>query len=400
MKPDHTGKGTELPVAERIAYLIAGYLGNTLTEAEHDELDAWVVASEENTALFESLTDEANIEAGLAWQGQLDTKKAWEHIRQGTGLPQRPSRLRSLWPYVVAASILAAISGIYYFTSRSGGELAVQPARKEMDIVVPGKDQAVLTLANGRTIILDSARKGLLAKEGSISIEADADGAVQYTGNDHQMRYNQVATPRGGQFRIRLGDGTQVWLNAETSLRFPAGFSGEGREVVLQGEAYFEVAKDATRPFRVTIMKEGAPAGMVEVLGTAFNINAYGEETSIRTTLVEGSVRLQRGSEQVTLQPGEMALLHKEGLERSPAHIEKETGWKNGLFVFRDAPIETIGAQLARWYDLEVVYKGPVRSHFNATINRKETLQTVLDVLAATKRIQFTVDNRKLIITP
>lgn len=392
-------------MAERIAYLIAGFLRNSLTKEEHDELDEWIVASDENTMLFEELTDTDNLEAMLEWRRHVDRQKALNQIKENIGIrKQRRPFLRTLWPLTIAVACLLAIAaGAYFFVIKQDNQrqtIEGETAAKPKD----SGGKAVLTLASGRTIILDNEGTGLLATEGNISIKKGAEGELIYDGRDTAMKYNLVTTPRGAQYKIVLGDGTKVWLNAESSVKFPAGFSGQQREVELKGEGYFEVATVPSSspngggqkkiPFIVQVgsMK-------VEVLGTHFNINSYGDEAVVKTTLLEGMVNIEKGSESVVLHPGQQA---QAGNHIKVVNIDaaKEVAWKDGLFLFRDAPIEIIGAQIARWYDVDVEYKGPVPYHFNATIDRKEPLSSVLTALEATKHVRFTREGRKLIIAP
>ena len=386
----------DLPVAERIAYLIAGFLRGTLTDAEHNELDAWVVASEENTRLFEHLTDEATIAEGLRWKEHLNEEATLQSIKARIRSP-RKSRFRLLLPLSIAACVLLAALSIFFFT-RTAPE--TPPVAQNNGGVQPGKDQAVLTLAGGRTIILDSAGSGMLANEGGVAIAKEPTGGIRYAGAGGTDLYQTLSIPRGGQYRLTLGDGTRVWLNAETSLRFPASFAAENRTVELQGEAYFEVAKDAGRPFRVAVRTRFGTPETVEVLGTHFNINGYVDDSSIRTTLLEGSVRVRHGPSSVVLKPGQAARGSSSGGLQVEEGDLSATAWKDGLFRFRSATIQTIAAQLSRWYDIEVEIRGAIPDHFNATIDRKEPLQDLLQVLEETHRVRFTLEGKKLIITP
>lgn len=401
MKHNDLNEGDQLPAAERIAYLIAGYLANTLTEAEHDELDDWVVASEENTKFFEELTDEDNIEAGIRWHQNLERQKALQKIKEDLGLrrAERPF-FRSFWPYLVAACLLLSVAGIYLLKTAVPKKITPALVKNNgVNAIHPGQDQAVLTLANGRTIILDSTGTGLLATEGSVHVSKQRGGEILYSGNDKNRNYNIVSTPRGGQYKLVLGDGTRVWLNAESSLKFPAGFAPHHRDVELQGEAYFEVAKNPAQPFKVTIKSPSGNGGTVEVLGTHFNINSYGEEATVKTTLLEGSVQVEREGKRVVLKPGQQAQSGI-GINVIMVNPEEAVAWKNGLFLFRDAPIYAIGAQISRWYNLDVEYRGSIPYHFNAAIDRKEPLAQLLNLLAGTKQVHFSVENKKLIISP
>jgi transmembrane sensor len=407
MKHGYTNGEDPLPVAERIAYLIAGFLRNSLTEEEHDELDDWVVASDENTRLFEELTDPDNLEAMLEWRRHVDQQKTLNQIKENIGL-RRPGKsfLHSLWPMTIAvACLLAVAAGAYFWIIREKDNDKAAVQNSEVQNAKPGTDKAVLTLASGRTIILDSGGAGLLANEGNISIKKGQEGELIYDGTDTEMKYNIVSTPRGGQYKIVLGDGTRVWLNAESSLKFPAGFSLQHREVEIRGEGYFEVAKNAERPFKVKIVTPWGDGGLVEVLGTHFNINSYGDEAMVKTTLLEGSVRVtlrqaQDNNHSVVLQPGQQVQSNGNNLKIVAADTGKETAWKEGKFVFSDATIQNIAGQIARWYDVEVEYSGKIPYHFNATIDRDEPLENVLTALEATKNVQFTLEGKKLIIRP
>lgn len=402
MKPKESKDDAQLPVAERIAYLIAGFLRGSLTEAEHDELDAWVVASDENMRLFEELTDEANLEAAMDWHRRLDQGKALNRIKEEVGLrPAKKPLVRSFWPLLIAAAtILIAVISIYLFTIKNADKEDSRLARSNAPGTVrPGHDQAVLTLANGRTIILDSTGSGLLASEGGVQVAKGAGSELVYEGQGGSLQYHTVSIPRGGQYKLVLSDGTRVWLNAESSLRFPAGFAPDSREVELRGEGYFEVAKNKERPFRVKSWTPSGEEQLVEVLGTVFNIHAYPDPAGTRTTLVEGSVRVVKGGERVVLRPGEQARGEK-NLEVVKVDLRKEVAWKEGLFLFRDASIREIGDQITRWYDVEVEYRGDIPYHFNATIERSTPLSSLLEVLQATKRVHFTLAGKKLIIEP
>lgn len=388
----------DLPEAERIAFLIAGFLGNTLTEAEHDELDAWVVASEENTKLFEELTDENNIEAGLHWHRNLRKTQALQHIKLQLRLPRKPF-WKAARPYAIAACLFTVLVGSYLFFPQPGdrknqrnGPLATVAAR-------PGSNRAVLLLDNGRTIILDSSGAETLVSEKGITVTKSSDGQLAYKGSADGILYHTLLTPRGGQYRVNLSDGTTVWLNAESSLRFPASFPAQKREVELRGEGYFEVAKNTNSPFRVKVVTTRGDSAFVDVTGTHFNVDAYGDEAKLKVTLAEGAVNLRYKEKTTALVPGQQALVNT-GIALQQVDPETAMAWKNGLFLFRDASIRAIGAQVARWYDVEVVYKGVLPYHFNATIDRKEPLKNLLALLQETRRVQFTLDGKRLIIQP
>lgn len=243
----------------------------------------------------------------------------------------------------------------------------------------PGKNGAILTLADGRKILLDSLGNGTIASEAGTTISIQNYQLV-YHSNGQQAKHaadtflNTMSTPRGRQYQLKLPDGTMVWLNAASSIRYPVLF-GKERKVVVEGEAYFEVAKDATKPFRV-LLTNGTE---ISVLGTSFNINSYSDEAGIRTTLVEGAVKITNGNEQVVLRPKQQALVQSGDINVQKADVEKVLAWKNGLFDFRDAPLAEVMRQLSRWYDVNVEYENGIPDlQFEGRLGRDVSLAKVL----------------------
>lgn len=388
----------ELKKAERIGYLIAAHLKGTLTAEEGEELDAWITESDENLELFENLTDEDNIEIAMKKHVQIekDLAKALADVKSKIHSNRKVNR--GILPYLIAASIILIAVSLYLFMP-FGKEKIIENrvAQHTGDIIKAGTDRAVLTLSDGRTIILDSTGKGLLAEEGSISIQKGAEDEIIYNGTGNELIYNSINTPRGGQYKLVLGDGTKVWLNAATSLKFPAGMASGKRVVELNGEAYFEVAKDPGNPFIVKIKSSLGDAGTVEVLGTHFNINSYGDENVVKATLIEGSVRVEKDGKNKILKPGEQALMAKE-IKVVSTDVNEAIAWKKDKFLFRDATVQTIGEQIKRWYDVEVEYQGNVTQHFNLEANRSISLNELLNGLEGTGQVKFKLEGRKLII--
>lgn len=264
-----------------------------------------------------------------------------------------------------------------------------------------GKNAAILTLADGRKIDLLKAENGRLTEESGVAIRKTAYGKLVYevkevsTRVNNEKYLNTISTPKGGQYQVILPDETIVWLNAASSIRFPAGFTNlKQRKVQLSGEAYFEVAKDKQHPF---IVETGQQE--VEVLGTHFNLNAYGDEQNVKTTLLEGSVRVLSGKDLVVLKPGQQSLLHNHTLDVANADTEEAVAWKNGYFKFNSEPLPSIMRKLSRWYDVEVVYEGkPGNDRFGGTISRYKNLADVLEMLESTKLVKFKVEGRKIIV--
>ncbi|HUC82980.1 MAG TPA: FecR domain-containing protein [Flavisolibacter sp.] len=387
--------------AHRIAYLIAGFIRKTLTEEEHDELDAWVVESDENMKLFEDLTDEDHLEANLDWMDSVQTEKRLaQTLAKMPKQPVQERKRQSWWPYLAAASVILLIGGFFFWRSEKNLNVDDPKTIAVTTDVAPGGSKAVLILGDGRVISLDSAKAGSIGKDGETLINKTAEGSLVYeagTLTALSVAINTLQTPRGGQYAIQLPDGSKVWLNAESTLTFPVAFTGRSREVELTGEAYFEIANNSSQPFFVFL----PDSGQVEVVGTQFNVNSYSDETVQTVTLREGSVLVKSRRYSKHIKPGQQLQISKGTISFvSNANPEAALGWKDGSFVFYDDGIEEIMRQLQRWYDVEVVFKTKTSEHFNTTISRKEPLSKVLRVLELTGKIHFKLENKTVYVLP
>ncbi|QJB30386.1 FecR domain-containing protein [Chitinophaga oryzae] len=327
-----------------------------------------------------------------------------QQVLQAT--PLRPVRntVRRRWMYAAAAILAAGImtSGLLLMR-RPAAPVPVAVTVKSHPLA-PGSNKAMLILADNSTITLDSSSNGALAVQGSTQI-SNTNGALTYKGNgdNKQPLYNTVATPRGGQYQLTLADGSKIWLNAASSIRFPAAFTGKERLVEVTGEVYFEVSQNAQMPFRVKVNTPGVEEMTVTVLGTSFNVMAYADEQAIRTTLVDGAVQVARGGQQSLLKPGYQAAISPNGgtFETSVADVEQTLAWKEGKFRFRNTNIRTIMRQLARWYDIEVAYDGNVSDiDLTGVISRREDAGALLKALETTQRVKFTVEGRTITARP
>jgi ferric-dicitrate binding protein FerR (iron transport regulator) len=266
--------------------------------------------------------------------------------------------------------------------------------------IAPGGNKAVLTFANGSTIILDSAQNGTISNQGNIKIIKLDDGQLTYDKSgvsaSPQLLYNTISTPKGGQYQLTLSDGSKVWLNAASSLRFPASFSGKDRKVELTGEGYFEVAHNADMPFSVRVNDME-----VQVLGTHFNINAYDDETSIKTTLLEGSVKVIEGNKNVIIRPGQQVWDVKGNnglLVKKDVDVESAIAWKNGYFYFDNVTIKEIMRQLSRWYNVNVIYEGkPPAGHYRGKPSRNLNLQEIIKVIEFSG-VKISVNDKTIIV--
>ncbi|NQX38423.1 FecR domain-containing protein [Pedobacter steynii] len=307
-----------------------------------------------------------------------------------------------LWPRIAAiAAVVATITigaGLFYYNQSKLTDQSSQTAYKSD--IAPGKVGATLTLANGKKIVLSEASKGELAEEAGISITKTADGQLLYElnkqGQTTENKINILSTAKGETYRVRLPDGSLVWLNAASSLTYDFALNEIGeRRVKLSGEAYFEIAKDKAHPFVVSTDRQ-----QVRVLGTHFNINSYTDEPVTATTLLEGSVQVLAGGKERLLRPGQEAKLGENGLAVVEANIALATAWKDGNMAFRKTDIQSVLRQISRWYNIEVKYQEKVPDYtITGEVSRGESLSSVLKILELSE-VHFELKGRKLTILP
>ncbi len=308
----------------------------------------------------------------------------------------RTHLLKTGWyRYAAAAVLLFVLAGsAYWFIGHPSTHQSAQVKQYKND-VAPGHNGAVLTLSNGQKIILDNTGNGLVTSDEKVQV-IKKDGEISYQGKAAELVYNTIATDKGRQWMVTLPDGSKVWLNAASSIRYPLSFTGNERMVEITGEAYFEVAHNAKKPFVVKTTSQE-----ITVLGTHFNINAYDDEASSKTTLLEGSVKITGGSASVIIKPGEQASRVNGGtsIKVLPADVEAVIAWKNGIFELSNADVASIMRQISRWYDIEVIYKGnPPRGTISGEVPRNLNLSEVLKVLALSG-VQCEIEGRKLTVS-
>jgi hypothetical protein len=321
------------------------------------------------------------------------------------GKPAAPVRTIGGRRWLRYAAVLLIVLGTgvvaYNFLKTDKPETVVEnkPAVKQFhnDIAPPSSVNAYITLADGRKINLDSAGNGILAKEGDAKVIKKGDGLIAYIGNGKEPQFNTLTNPKGSKVvSLTLADGTQVWLNTESSITYPTFFKGNERQVEISGEAYFEVTKNTRMPFLVKKQNDDA---MVRVLGTHFNINAYNDEENITVTLLAGSVAVSRGNQERVLQPGQLARLFSTRIEvKKDADMEQIMAWKNGYFNFKGADIKTMMRQIEKWYDLQVVYRDEVKETFYIKMSRNTNISNVFRILEATGGVHFNIENKKVTI--
>lgn len=309
------------------------------------------------------------------------------------------------WISIAASFFLIAFSAYFFLYNTPSNSVSVVEKSSKQPLIndfVPGEDKAVLTLADGSVVILDDASNGNIASQGAVQIQKVHDGKLQYQAGGEELEtvYNSVSTPKGGKFQLTLSDGTKVWLNSSSSLKFPVVFNGNERKVELHGEGYFEVAENKQNPFKVDV----AGRGEVEVLGTHFNVNAYADEASLNTTLLEGSVKVKVGSKSkpLMLAPGQQARIFPNGELKttSDVNLEEVVAWKNGKFHFGESTdMETVMRQIGRWYDVEVEYSGNFSGkHLGGTISRDVNASKVFQMLELTGIAKFRIVGKKVLV--
>ncbi|MGN7721711.1 FecR family protein [Chitinophaga sp. 22620] len=359
---------------ERYHELARKQLQGTISPDEAAELAEWL-AHDDGRQL--------EVPSGIAESRDVHEKRLLGAIEQRIGW-KRSARIRTL-RLAAAAVILVVALGWWLVKPSPSAPPAPSIAVNELDRS-PGGNRAVLTLGNGQRIVLDSAANGTLFSQGGIQAVKLDSGALAYNmgGTGAEIQMHTLSTPVGGQFRITLSDGTAIWLNAASTLKFPSSFTGGERAVEITGEAYFEVAKNKAMPFKV--MFNGSS---VEVLGTHFNIMAYPDEARSKVTLLEGSVAVSNPSGRQLLRPGMQALVGS-SITTGPANVEEAVAWKNGLFIFDNEDIHSIMRKLARWYDVKPEYADAMQGvTFSGTVSRYSNVSGVLEMLEMTESVRF-----------
>lgn len=353
----------------------------------------------EEIALIESwyLDVEENADSNLTIEDLDQAKdKIWANLPVHESVKGKQIKL---WPrytrIAAAAVIILSISVGLYFSTRT--EKKQETAVVANNVILPGGKKALLTLANGKSIVLGDAQKGKLADQKGTSIFKTANGEIVYNSeNDHpsSIEYNQLAIPRGGYYVLTLADGTKVWLNSESSLKYPTDFIGNERMVELTGEGYFEVAHRKNQPFKVVTNKQ-----TVEVLGTHFNINAYDNEKVTTTTLLEGSVRIQSTNQSTILKPGQQATLNKSSISVEKADEEGAIAWVNNKFIFNKEELGSIMRKISRWYDVDVVCPPELEDmEFFGNISRSKNIKEVINIMEKTKDVNFKIEGRRITV--
>lgn len=397
-----------LPSNDRFQYLFSRYTTNQCTQDELQELFEHLrKMNEEDLHPFMDVLY-SNISPGVAAE-----KISWDELYEKiTGSGPATGTIRKIFPYrrmaVAAAVLLVAAAGIYLFFPKSNDN-ALPPSVASSNDIPPGQDLAVLTLADGTRITLDSSSNGNIARQGGIRIIKESDGKLNYQVQQGDAAsasmINMLSTPRGGQYRLTLPDGSKVWLNAASSIRYPAAFSNTQRSVEITGEAYFEIASNPNLPFKVK-----TPAGEINVLGTSFNVNAYSNEPVVSTTLISGKVSLSTNNLQqpIVLKPGQQATyphpmeeqVKSRKIEIRSIDTAPVIAWTRNSFMFTNTSLAVAMRQIERWYNVEVTIKGDIgREGIMANLSRDMPISKLMHKLSLTGHLHFSIEGKKITVT-
>jgi transmembrane sensor len=409
-----------------LEYLLNRYANKTCTVEEKEELMRLLQENGNDEALQQLIDKMLEERPVIHNMPEMNAQAVLQAIFEADETPvvhmeETPVRKISFGRIAAAASVLLLLTAAGWYVLSRSSKPDVTTAAVIKNDVAPGGNKALLTLADGSTIVLDNAANGVVAEEGNATVVKLKNGQLVYktgkaqaAGKAGEVAYNTLSTPKGGEYKIVLPDGSEVWLNAESSITYPTAFNAKERKVQVTGEAYFEVAKLVTVkegkrvPFLVDIKnkKTGSNIGQVQVLGTHFNINAYDDEKVVKTTLLEGKVKFvkttnvsTRDTASAILSPGEQAVVRGD-VQVKKVDVNNVMAWKNGVFHFENADVQTVMRQLSRWYDIEVVYKRDIEKDdpLFFEVKRNTNLSDVLKVLNLAGGAKFSINDEKKII--
>lgn len=392
---------------ERVEALLKIYSEGRASRQEEQELFDLIDIREDKDIIQKHIKNIVSEQDGGYNLPVADWELLYQRIMEKKSGTPAHTKVRKIFParWAAAAAVVFLFGTGYYFLTvynpHSGNEMTKSEPAGPVNIEPPASANAVLTLANGQTVILDSAGDGTIVRQGAVAVVKLADGQIAYRGAGGDGGYNTLNNPRGSKVvSITLADGSKVWLNAASTIRYPVAFTGRERRVEISGEAYFEVAHNPARPF---IVRKGATE--VKVLGTHFNVEAYDDERTLDVTLLEGSVSVAAAGENnrpKMIRPGEQAQVAQDGtiaLART-VDLNEVMAWKDNMFSFNGADIEVIMRQVSRWYNVEVVLKKPVREKFYAEVSKNTNIATLLEMLEATKAVHFRMEGGVIVVTP
>jgi ferric-dicitrate binding protein FerR (iron transport regulator) len=389
---------------ENFRELIELLLSNRISPEQKKKLSEWIDQPEYREDLYALIKDSYYLHADDSEDSMENALEFLSGLKQKmAALPPATIKKTGYWrPFTrwaaAAVLVLTIGAGAYFFSIKKKVQpIQLSQAQRFTNDVQPGGNKAILILADKSAISLDDAKNGELASQGGSSV-TKKDGAVQYNkvaGKDMDLVYNTIRTPSGGQYQLTLSDGTKVWLDSRSSIHFPTVFQGASREVDITGQVYFEIAGNPRQPFIIKAKDQ-----QVQVLGTAVNINAFDSAGGVTTTLAEGAVNVLEAGSSLLLKPGQGAQIDAQGSLLLIPHpdMEETLAWKDGLFHFNGSGITTIMDQVARWYDVEVIYKNEIQGSFVADIPRSVPISKLLILLELTKHVHFLIEGKKITV--
>ncbi len=386
-----------MKIEDRVYELISGKLDDVLSEEEERELSGWLEADGEHRVIFDEmrrLHEQAKL---LRREFNPDVEGTLRSLNVRGG---KRSGLHAWWKY---AAMFVLPLGIAFALWQGLKEEKIVLHRQFGEVARPGAERAVLKLFDGKTVVLDSTSGNMLIARGeNVRVEVDSNRLLRYSRENtvvtsREERKNELIVPRGGEYQIVLADGTRVWLNSATKLIFPQNFTGKERRVMLSGEAFFDVARDESKPFIVETSRMD-----VKVLGTRFNVNAYTDNEVVSTTLVDGSVEVASGTQKpITLVPGEQAYGEAGELEKREVNIRLYTSWIDGRFMFNNVELEEIVKQISRWYDVEIFFtnENVKRTRFTGGMVKFKPLDDLIRMIESTSPVRFSVKGKTIVIS-
>ncbi|WP_152439765.1 FecR family protein [Arcticibacter svalbardensis] len=390
----------ELQAIKKAKRILALIQKEKLSPIEQGELNEWIHHDPKNGQLFTEISNRKS-QKPHADLNEKNIDDAFNRFK--IHFHEKRKKTIPIFKYAAILLCFFSIGFIGYNLTKKETSPIVTNQNKAVN---PGSSKAILTLSNGEVVNLDQLKDGRLKKENGMIITKTA-GKVSYEfapsiENSSKIRYNIISTPNGGEFQISLTDGTKVWLNAGSSLRFPTAFEGNIREVELKGEGYFEVAKNTKKPFHVIVKDPVSKKNLnIEVLGTHFNVMAYDDEKRIQTTLLEGKVKLSFNGGESVLKPGEQAILSKINQVLSIQKVDTEicVAWKNGYFIFENEDLASILRKVSRWYNVDIEYKKNLKDlTFTGSISKFEDVRQILQLMELTEVINFKIEGRRIIV--
>ncbi|MEG2278150.1 MAG: DUF4974 domain-containing protein [Odoribacter sp.] len=379
----------------KLTELVLSYVKKEITPEDYQILLQWVQESPSHQQLFNQIVQIYRNSRQIDCWDQIDEKQAWQQISNHLSRPaiKRPHHIRQWLSYAATfILLLSTIITFYFVQNRSTYE------QSSIVQIIPGTKKAILYLSDGSQKMLSNDSTQILTEKNGTIIEFTKEHQIAYHSNNQTsdtIVYNTIVVPRGGEYSMILVDGTKVWLNAESELKYPIVFNKEKREVFLKGEAYFEVQKETNRPFLVQ-----SKYNRIEVLGTKFNVSAYENNSSISTTLLQGCVKVSNSHTNCILKPGEQAISNKQNLQIQKVDASIFTSWVKGIFEFEDMPLGEITEQLGRWYDIEFIYAdNNFRTiNFTGAATRYKDLNFILDMIEQISKVKFTIIGKSILI--